>query len=74
MSEERRKRHEGRVGETEADPQARKRMLIWGGIVMLFVLAWMRAGNIKSSLRWLRKVFGFQTSEDVWALLVSALR
>ena len=40
MSEERRKRHQERLGEPEANPESRKKMLIWGGIVMLFVLAW----------------------------------
>jgi hypothetical protein len=39
MSEERRKRHQGRVGTPEANPQSRKR-LMWGGIVVLFVLAY----------------------------------
>jgi hypothetical protein len=41
MSEERRKRHEERAGETEADPQERKKMLVWGGIVVLLILAWI---------------------------------
>ena len=41
MSEERRKRHQERVGTPEANPQSRKTMLIWGGIVVLFVLAWV---------------------------------
>ena len=39
MSEERRKRHEERVGAQEASPQSRKK-LIWGGIVVLFVVAY----------------------------------
>ena len=39
MSEERRKRHEERVGVPEASQQSRK-TLIWGGIVVLFVLAY----------------------------------
>jgi hypothetical protein len=39
MSEERRKRHQERVGAPEASPQSRKK-LIWGGIVVLFVLAY----------------------------------
>ncbi len=39
MSEERRKRRQERVGVPEASPQARKK-LIWGGIVVLFVLAY----------------------------------
>jgi hypothetical protein len=39
MSEERRKRRQERVGVPEASPQSRKK-LIWGGIVVLFVLAY----------------------------------
>ena len=39
MSEERRKRHQERVGVQEAAPQSRKK-LIWGGIVVLFVVAY----------------------------------
>ena len=39
MSEERRKRHQERVGVPEANPQSRNK-LIWGGIVVLFVLAY----------------------------------
>jgi hypothetical protein len=39
MSEERRKRHQERVGVPEAGPQSRKK-LIWGGIVVLFVVAY----------------------------------
>jgi hypothetical protein len=39
MSEERRKRHQEREGVPEANPQSRKR-LIWGGVVVLFVLAY----------------------------------
>jgi hypothetical protein len=39
MSEERRKRHQERVGVQEASPQSRKK-LIWGGIVLLFVVAY----------------------------------
>ena len=41
MSEERRKRHQEREGATESNPESRKKMLIWGGIVVLFVLAWV---------------------------------
>jgi|ERR1700677_2394010 hypothetical protein len=41
MSEERRKRHQERVGAPEANPESRKKMLIWGGTVVLFVLAWV---------------------------------
>jgi hypothetical protein len=36
MSEERRMRQRGRVGEPEANPRSRK-MLIWGGIVVLLI-------------------------------------
>jgi hypothetical protein len=39
MSEERRRRHQERVGEPTVNPQSRKK-LIWGGIVVLFVLAY----------------------------------
>jgi hypothetical protein len=39
MSEERRRRHQERVGAPEAKPGSRKK-LIWGGIVLLFVLAY----------------------------------
>jgi hypothetical protein len=39
MSEERRKRHQERAGMPEAAPQSRNK-LIWGGIVVLFVLAY----------------------------------
>ena len=39
MSEERRKRQEERFGAPEASPQSRKK-LIWGGIVVLFVVAY----------------------------------
>ena len=39
MSEERRKRHQERAGVPEASPRSRNK-LIWGGIVVLFVLAY----------------------------------
>ena len=39
MSEQRRKQQQKRVGEAEANVPTRK-MLIWGGIVLLFVLAY----------------------------------
>jgi hypothetical protein len=40
MSEERRKKHRERTGEPEANPRSRNTMLIWSGVVALFVLAW----------------------------------
>jgi hypothetical protein len=41
MSEERRKRRQERVGEpAEVDPPAKKRKIIWGGIVAIVVLAY----------------------------------
>ena len=39
MSEERRKRHQERVAAPEASPRSRNK-LIWGGIVVVFVLAY----------------------------------
>ena len=39
MSEERRKRQQERVGDAGAAPRSRKK-LIWGGIVVLFVVAY----------------------------------
>ena len=73
MSEQRRKQQQKRVGGAEAKVPSRK-MLIWGGVAMLFVLAY--AGRLvlqESPLRWLCEVSGIEAGEDVWLVLVSAL-
>jgi hypothetical protein len=50
MSEERRKRHQERAGVPEASPRSRNK-LIWGGIVVLFVLAYA-AGSYHTNHRY----------------------
>ncbi len=47
MSEERRKRRQERVA-PEANPRSRKKMLIWGGIGVLFVAAYAAGWEYKS--------------------------
>jgi len=48
MSEERRKRQQERVGTPDANLQSRKKKLIWGGIVLLFVLAYAAGWEYKN--------------------------
>jgi hypothetical protein len=48
MSEERRKRQQERVERPEANPQSRKKMLMWGGIVVLFVAAYAAGWEYKN--------------------------
>jgi hypothetical protein len=40
MSEKRRKRQQERVGTPDASPKSRKKLMIWGGVVLLVVVAY----------------------------------
>jgi hypothetical protein len=40
MSEQRRKRHQERAGQPEQNGQSQKKKLVWGGIVLLLVMAY----------------------------------
>jgi hypothetical protein len=48
MSEQRRKRRQERVEQPAPDPASRKKKLIWGGIILLFVLAYVAGWEYKN--------------------------
>ena len=75
MSEERRKQQQKRDGSRRERISPSRKMLIWGGIVVVLVAGlWRLVVLHESSIRWVCEMPGVEANEDVRAVLVSALR